>query len=145
MSKAWRNFWTDAVLFLQVSALAATGVILKWVLPPGSGGGHGWGGGWGHASRGWGWGHEGFGPRTLMGMTRHEWGDVHFWISMSLVAMLLLHLVLHWRWIVCRVKALIPGRSRGEPRCEDDERMAPEVSSFRPSSRPSGAAGFHRP
>ena len=111
MKPVWRNFWTDVVLFSQMLALLVTGVILKYGLPPGSGRGHGWGR------------HHG-GPRELLGLRRHEWGDVHFWIAVSLVAVLLLHLALHWGWIRHRLRCLAPSRGRpsdstgrlGEPR-----------------------------
>jgi hypothetical protein len=37
----------------------------------------------------------------LWGLTRHEWGDVHYYIALVLMAILAFHLVLHWKWIVC--------------------------------------------
>jgi hypothetical protein len=40
----------------------------------------------------------------LWGLTRHEWGNIHFWTAIGLMGALSLHLVLHWRWIVCMVK-----------------------------------------
>jgi hypothetical protein len=36
----------------------------------------------------------------LWGFTRHEWGDIHYWIAIALLAVLSAHLVLHWNWIV---------------------------------------------
>jgi hypothetical protein len=32
----------------------------------------------------------------LWGMSRHEWGEVLFWIAVTLAAVLTLHLLLHW-------------------------------------------------
>lgn len=29
----------------------------------------------------------------------HEWGDIHTWISYVFMAAIVLHLVLHWRWL----------------------------------------------
>jgi len=85
MRRANINFLVDAVAFVAFVLLAATGVLLRYVLPPGSG----------HFS-------------TLWGMDRHEWGQVHFWIAVALMASLGLHLFLHWRWIV----TMVTGRSR---------------------------------
>jgi hypothetical protein len=107
MSKVWRNFAIDIVLFLQAVALAGTGAIMKWVLPPGSGG-RGWRGGWGQ------------GPQTVLGMTRHDLGDVHFWIAASLVVALALHLVVHWRWIVCRFRDLRAAGRHETAACDGD-------------------------
>jgi hypothetical protein len=108
MSKVWRNFAIDVVLVLQVVALATTGAIMKWALPPGSGG-RGWRGGMGLG-----------GPRTLLGMTRHDWGDVHFWIAVGLVVAIGLHLAVHWRWIVCRVRDLHLAGRHARTACDDD-------------------------
>jgi hypothetical protein len=99
MKPVWRNFWTDLVLFFQMLALLVTGLILKYGLPPGRGRGQGWGR------------HQG-GPRELFGLKRHDWGDIHFWIAVSLVAILLLHLVLHWGWIRHRLGCLVARHQR---------------------------------
>jgi hypothetical protein len=92
--------WTDLINAVLFVALATTGIILRWVLPHGSGGGGGAGQhGGGRGFRG------GRGPAPeLLDMTRHEWGDIHFWIAVSLVAFVLLHLALHFGWIraACR-------------------------------------------
>jgi mono/diheme cytochrome c family protein len=37
---------------------------------------------------------------SLWSLSRHEWGTVHFWISLALLAVLLTHLALHWQWVV---------------------------------------------
>lgn len=37
---------------------------------------------------------------TLWGMGRHQWGDVHLWISVVLLGILLVHVALHWEWLV---------------------------------------------
>ncbi|VFN08125.1 MAG: protein of unknown function (DUF4405) [Candidatus Kentron sp. G] len=36
-------------------------------------------------------------------LDRHQWGDLHFWIALVLLAILAFHLFLHWRWIVSMV------------------------------------------
>lgn len=76
-------FWIDAVNAALMLALAGTGVIVKWVLPAGSGGGRA---GSRHA-------------RDWLGLTRHEWGEVHFWIAVALLSGILLHLAMHWGWV----------------------------------------------
>ncbi len=81
MRKAKLNFVVDAAAFAAFVFLTATGVLVRYVLPPGSG----------HFN-------------TLWGMDRHEWGQLHFWIAIILMAALGFHLFLHWRWVVCMVK-----------------------------------------
>ena len=86
MSKSAVNFLVDAVALAAIMLLGATGVLIRCVLPAGSG----------HFSQLW-------------GMDRHQWGQIHFWIAVVLLSTVALHLFLHWRWIVCTVKGR-PGR-----------------------------------
>lgn len=73
--------WTPKIanLFLWISfcAMSGTGLLLAFRLPPGSRGGHG---------------------LSAMGWNRHEWGDLHLWISYAFLAVILGHMALHWRW-----------------------------------------------
>ena len=109
MRRTTLNFIVDAVALADLLLLAATGVILKWVLPPGSGG-HGYG------YRG---GRGGEPIRTLCGMGRHDWGDVHFVLSLLFVFLMLVHLLLHWNWIKTCVKSFLRP-SRHAP-CEPED------------------------
>ncbi len=88
MKKIWTNFWVDAAMFFSMVGLAITGLIMKYTLPPLRGQNQG----------------TGQGPETLLGWDRHEYGDFHFWLAMILVGLLIVHIILHWRWIVCRFK-----------------------------------------
>jgi hypothetical protein len=107
MKRTTLNFVVDLIAFANLLLLATTGTILKWVLPPGSGGG---GGGRGYGFRG------GRGAGTgqvqqLLGLGRHDWGDIHFVLALLFVLVVLLHLVLHWTWIkACARSILFPTR-----------------------------------
>jgi hypothetical protein len=81
MKRGTLNYLVDGVTFAGVLAMVATGLILEFVLPPGSGGR----------------GHRG--GQELWGLGRHDWGDWHFYLAMGLGALLLIHLALHWSWI----------------------------------------------
>ena len=74
----------DIVAFVLFAAMTATGVLVRYVLPPGSG----------HFN-------------MLWGMDRHEGGEIHFWIAVALLAALALHIFYHWKWILC----VVTGRS----------------------------------
>jgi hypothetical protein len=95
MKRPKLNFLIDAAAFVAFLALLSTGLLMRYQLPPGSGGLEARGGGPGAESRL---------VMLLWGWTRHDWGDVHFWVAVMLVAILALHLFLHWRWIVCMVR-----------------------------------------
>lgn len=65
----------NALLWLVFCAMAGTGLLLAFRMPPGSG------------------------MRvTALGLNRHEWGDWHTWLSYAFLALIALHLALHWRW-----------------------------------------------
>lgn len=68
----------NLLLWLSFCALSGTGLLMALRLPPGSRGGRG---------------------LQALGMNRHEWGDVHLWIAYTFIAAILLHLILHWRWL----------------------------------------------
>ena len=77
MNRTIANIIIDIIAAILFLGMIATGYILRFPLPPGSNK-----------------------TLSLWGYTRHQWGDVHFWISMGLLAVLVIHLVLHWNWIV---------------------------------------------
>jgi hypothetical protein len=87
MRRVTTNFIVDSLGFAGFVFLTATGILLRYVLPPGSGM-----------------------HTTTWGLDRHEWGAVHFWIALVFFGMLALHLVFHWRWIA----AVVRGRPRDE-------------------------------
>ena len=91
------NLIIDIIAFVSAVFLIATGFLLEYSLPPGSGrlGTEGFGSGFGGLHR----------PILLLwGLTRHEWGNIHLYLAISLMASLSLHLLLHWQWIVCMVQ-----------------------------------------
>lgn len=65
-------------LWLSFCAMAGTGLLLAFRMPPGSRGGRG---------------------LEALGLGRHDWGDLHTWISYVFMATTVLHLALHWRWL----------------------------------------------
>ncbi len=66
----------NALLWLVFCAMSGTGLLLAFRMPGGGGGGR----------------------LTALGLTRHEWGDWHTWLSYAFLALIAIHLALHWRW-----------------------------------------------
>ena len=48
----------------------------------------------------------------MWSLTRHEWGDLHFWLSVAVVAILVLHVALHWAWVVSLVRRMFQPETR---------------------------------
>lgn len=95
MKRPQLNALIDAVAFVAFLLLASTGFLLEYQLRAGSGGLESHGGGRGAAGRS---------IALLWGLTRHEWGHVHYWIAWVLLAIMAVHLFLHWKWIVYTVR-----------------------------------------
>lgn len=77
MKKPQLNVLIDLVAALCFLGMIATGYILYGPLPPGTNK-----------------------SLILWGLTRHQWGEVHAWISLALMASLIIHLAAHWTWVV---------------------------------------------
>ena len=85
MRRPTLNLLIDAAAFVGFVFLVSTGVLMRYVLPPGSG------------------------SRTVVwGLDRHDWGTLHFWIAAAFLAVLAFHLVLHGTWIL----SVLRGRPR---------------------------------
>ncbi|MFA6959422.1 MAG: DUF4405 domain-containing protein [Opitutaceae bacterium] len=70
----------NGLLFLGGCFLAGSGWLLDERLPRGRG--------------------EGGVRPTLLGMGRHDWGEWHTWVGYVVAGLVVVHLALHWRWLV---------------------------------------------
>ena len=77
MKRTGLNLLIDILAASCFIGMIATGYILHFPLPPGTNK-----------------------SLALWGLTRHQWGEVHYGISLALLIVLLIHLVLHWQWVV---------------------------------------------
>jgi len=89
MRKPTLNLIIDIIAFAGFTFLTTSGVLMRYVLPPGSGR-----------------------MLSVLGLSRHDWGTIHFWIAIIFLSSLTTHLFLHWNWIVCQIKG---------KKCEDNK------------------------
>ncbi len=81
MNRGVLNLLTDFLAALTLLFMIGTGYILRFPLPPATNRTH-----------------------ELWGLSRHEWGTIHSTASLALLAVLFVHLLLHWEWIFSMVR-----------------------------------------
>ncbi len=97
MDRSKLNFAIDALMFLCIMAMAGLGFLMKYILPPGRE----------VAAR--------YGRNlylSWLGWDRHDWGDMHLYLAFALLALLTLHLILHWHLIPGLFARLVPDPPR---------------------------------
>lgn len=77
MNVAKRNLFLDILASISMLSLILTGIIIRFALPPGSGR-----------------------HRLLWDMSRHQWGDVHFWLAVGFGIIVVLHVASHWSCVI---------------------------------------------
>lgn len=86
MKRSTLNFIINAIMFICMAAITGIGFILKYNLI--------------HGSERW----KVYGDNVelfLFGIDRHQWGNIHLILGISLLALLALHIILHWKLVTC--------------------------------------------
>jgi cytochrome b561 len=88
--KKWVINYILFVLLLVICLIQAISGFLLWLVIPG--------------------GHRGFGLGQVTGdfiWSRFTWIEIHDWTAISLVIVVIIHIILHWKWILETTKRLI--------------------------------------
>ena len=48
----------------------------------------------------------------VLWLGHEQWSDLHTWGSLVMIAGVLVHLALHWKWIVCMVRKTLTPKQR---------------------------------
>jgi len=102
MNKVKLNYLLDAVIGLAFLLSGVTGIAF---LLMGSGGYQG--------RR-----NPGF-ATTLLGIGRTTWSDLHTWASLVMIVGIAVHIVFHWKWIVCATRKMLPALPRRADRVQE--------------------------
>lgn len=79
MNKTKWKYLVDTLLFLCMVGIALIGILMGFFLPTG--------------------------PKVpesskyLLGLHRHQWGNIHLYLSLAFIALVIIHLILEWNWI----------------------------------------------
>jgi len=79
MKKNSIKYFINAILFVDICSIAVIGLLLAFVIPEGR---------------------TGRASKYFIGLHRHDWGDIHLYLSILLLLLLVLHLWFNWTWIV---------------------------------------------
>jgi hypothetical protein len=93
--KSKTNFFINGAMFFLMSFMTSSGLLMKFVLIPGS-------------QR-----QEKLGRNVdlfLLGMDRHDWGTVHLVVGCVLIGLFAVHIALHWREVTGIFSKLVSSR-----------------------------------
>ena len=82
-----------AVLLLTAWPIVAASGLLLWLAPEGQRAGQ---------------------ATLLFDLTKHQWTDVHFWLSISAVSVTLVHVLIDWRALRGCLRYLVSAHQRGK-------------------------------
>jgi hypothetical protein len=89
MPRTTLNYVLDGLTAALTLTLVCTGVMMRYALPPGTG----------HSL-------------LLWGLSRHQWGDVHFYVAAAFAVVIILHVALHWQWVCVMTRQSLAPRSQ---------------------------------
>jgi hypothetical protein len=87
--KITRTDWkyiVDTLMFLCMLGIVLIGLLMGFVIPEGR-----------------------LGPgqsKYFLGVHRHQWGDIHLYLSLAFTALIIVHIVLAWSWAKGKAKGL---------------------------------------
>ncbi|MBS3779658.1 MAG: DUF4405 domain-containing protein [Desulfovermiculus sp.] len=81
MKKNTLNYTINVLLFIDLCAISVIGVMLKFVVPSG------------RSSQ-----------KYFIGLHRQQWSDLHLYLSLLLLLLVILHVWFHWAWVVNSTK-----------------------------------------
>jgi cytochrome b561 len=90
MMNNWLINYVLFVLLLLLGFIQAISGFLLWLVIPG--------------------GHSGFGINQVDGTvlwSRYTWIEIHDWTAIILVVVVIIHIILHWKWITQTTKKIL--------------------------------------
>lgn len=86
----WR-YLVDALLFICLVGMTFIGILLGLVVPAGPA--------------------VADTAKYFLGLHRHQWGNIHAYLSIVFVVLMIVHLVLSWKWIKAKTKQIFKRRA----------------------------------
>lgn len=86
MKKSDWQYLIDTLLFIFIMGIVVIGFLLGLVIPKGPS--------------------VAESSKYFLGLHRHGWGNIHFYLSIAFTALVLIHLLFSWKWIKNKAKQL---------------------------------------
>jgi len=86
LTKTDWKYVVDTLMFLCMVEIVLIGLLMGFVIPEGR-----------------------LGPgqsKFFLGVHRHQWGDIHLWLSLAFTVLVVVHIVLTWSWFKGKAKRL---------------------------------------
>jgi hypothetical protein len=90
MKKSDWQYLVDSLLFMSMFGIAFIGILMGFFLAEGP------------TVR--------ESDKYFLGLHRHQWGDIHLYLSLAFILLVILHLMLSWSWIKGKSQALFKKR-----------------------------------
>ncbi len=90
MKKTDWQYLVDTLLFLCIVGIAFIGFLLGLFIPKGP-----------------------TAPESakyFLGLHRHQWGNIHLYLSIIFSVLIIIHLILSWKWIKAKARQIFKGR-----------------------------------
>ncbi len=90
MKKSDWQYLVDSLLFICIAGIAVIGFLMGLVIPKGP-----------------------VAPeetKYFLGLHRHQWGNIHFYLSIAFVTLVIIHLIFNWKWIKSKALQLFKSK-----------------------------------
>jgi len=88
MKKTTWKYLVDTLLFISFIGIAFIGILMAFFLAEGP------------TSQ------ARDSEKYFLGLHRHQWGDIHLYLSLAFTALVVIHLILEWNWIKGKTRKL---------------------------------------
>jgi len=91
MKKSDWRYLVDVLLFTCLGGMIVIGVLMGLVIPTGPAAAES--------------------SKYFLGLHRHQWGNIHAYLSIAFVVLMIVHLILNWEWITSKTSQIFKRRS----------------------------------
>jgi predicted nucleic acid-binding protein len=84
------QYLVDTLLFLCIVGIVVIGFLMGLVIPKGPSAAES--------------------AKYFLGLHRHQWGNIHFYLSIAFTSLVIIHLIFSWRWIKAKARQIFKGR-----------------------------------